>query len=199
VAQAFENWQWVSDIETPLSLAGLQQYLLLWDTLGEVELTQDADEHVWNHETSGQFSSKSCYKVLFFGSTTFEPWKRLWKTWAPPKCKFFLWLSMRNKCWTADRLEKRGLSHLEVCPLCDQEQEMIQHLLNICIFAHQFWHSILCLSPFGLGNITPASDEISFAEWWKEVCNRGHKDRKKGLNTVSSFWGLGAYGFIVTW
>jgi hypothetical protein len=27
VAYALENWQWVSDIEAPLSLIGLQQYL----------------------------------------------------------------------------------------------------------------------------------------------------------------------------
>jgi hypothetical protein len=29
VAHALENWQWVSDIETPLNLSGLQQYLNL--------------------------------------------------------------------------------------------------------------------------------------------------------------------------
>jgi hypothetical protein len=33
VAHALENWQWVSDIETPLNLSGLQQYLHLWDAL----------------------------------------------------------------------------------------------------------------------------------------------------------------------
>jgi hypothetical protein len=73
-----------------------------------VHLSQDVDRHVWRHEASGLFSSKSCYNVLFLGSTAFEHWKRLWKTWAPPKCKFFLWLAVRNKCWTADRLKKEG-------------------------------------------------------------------------------------------
>jgi hypothetical protein len=122
---------------------------------------QEPDQHMWRHEASGQFSSKSCCNILFVGSTIFEPWKRLWKTLATPKCKFFLWLAMKNKCWTADRLEKRGLPHPEVCPLCDQEQETIQHLLNTCIFSSQFWHSIL--SSFGLGHLTPAVDESSFA------------------------------------
>jgi hypothetical protein len=37
----------------------------------------------------------------------------------PPQCKTFLWLAMRDKCWTGSRLEKRGMSYLEVCPLCD--------------------------------------------------------------------------------
>jgi hypothetical protein len=54
--------------------------LLLWDSLREVELSQDIDQHRWRHDASGKFSSKSCYRILFAGSATFEPWKRLWKT-----------------------------------------------------------------------------------------------------------------------
>jgi hypothetical protein len=98
VAQALEGWQWISDILTPLSWAGIQQFLLLWDAVRRVVLTQEADTHISLHTSSGQFSSKSCYKAFFMGSITFEPWKRLWKSWAPPKCKFFLWLAIRNKC-----------------------------------------------------------------------------------------------------
>jgi hypothetical protein len=45
------------------------------------------------------------------GAISFEPWKRLWKSWAPRKCKFFRWLAIRNKCWTADRLQRKGLPH----------------------------------------------------------------------------------------
>jgi hypothetical protein len=46
VAHALENWQWVSDIETPLNLSGLQQYLHLWDALRGVVLTHEVDRHV---------------------------------------------------------------------------------------------------------------------------------------------------------
>jgi len=143
---------------------------------------------------SGVFSSKSCYQSLFAGSTPFQPWKRLWKTCAPPKCKFFLWLAMKNRCWTAHRLEKRDLPHPVVYPLCDQEQETIQHLLISCIFARQFWHSLL--SPFDLSHLTPAVDAPSFAEWWKQVECHVAKSSRKGLNSVIS-WGCGVFGFIV--
>jgi hypothetical protein len=40
VAQALDNWQWVSEIENPLSLIGLQQYLMLWDALRGVMLVR---------------------------------------------------------------------------------------------------------------------------------------------------------------
>jgi hypothetical protein len=182
VSQALVNRQWIAHIKTPLSLIGIQQFLLLWDTLGEVQLSQEEDRHVWRHEASGLFSSKSCYKVLLFGSTVFEPWKRLWKTWAPPKCKFFLWLAIRNKCWTADRLQLRGMPHPDVCPMCDQAQETIQHLLTACIFARQFWHTIL--AAIGLGHLTPTADEENFADWWGKASHKVVKTRKKGLNSL---------------
>jgi hypothetical protein len=146
-----------------------------------MQLSQEEDRHVWRHEASELFSSKSCYNVLLFGSTVFEPWKRLWKTWAP-KCKFFLWLAIRNKCWTADRLQLRGMPHPDVCPMCDQAQETIQHLLTACIFARQFWHTIL--AAIGLGHLTPTADEENFADWWGKASLRVVKTRQKGLNSL---------------
>jgi hypothetical protein len=81
-----------------------------------------------------------------------------------------------------------------VCPLCDQEQETIEHLLISCIFARQFWLSLL--SPFDLSHLTPAVDAPSFAEWWKQVECHVAKSSRKGLNSVIS-WGCGVFGFIV--
>ena len=72
---------------------------------------------------------KTAYKGFFVGSISFEPCERIWKTWAPPKCRFFVWLVAHNRCWTADRLARRGLPHPEHCPLCDQAAETIDHLL----------------------------------------------------------------------
>jgi hypothetical protein len=111
LAQALGGQQWISDILTPLSWTGIQQFLLIWDAVSNIALTQEADIHTWLHTSSGHFSSRSCYRTFFMGAIIFEPWKRLWKSWAPPKCKYFLWLAIRNKCWTSDRLEKRGLDH----------------------------------------------------------------------------------------
>jgi hypothetical protein len=45
---------------------------------------------------------------------------------------FFIWLVAQNRCWTADRLAKRGLNHPNKCPLCDQNAESINHLLVSC-------------------------------------------------------------------
>jgi hypothetical protein len=83
--------------------------------------------------------SKIAYGGLFLGATSFSPWERIWKTWAPPKCHFFMWLVAHKRCWTTDRLARRGLPHPECCPLCDQADESIDHLLVTCVFSRQFW------------------------------------------------------------
>jgi len=80
---------------------------------------------------------------MFIGSTHFRPWERIWKSWAPGKCKFFMWLATHNRCWTVDQLARKGLPHPECCPLCDQMDETIDHLLVSCVFTRQFWFRLL--------------------------------------------------------
>ncbi|WVZ83279.1 hypothetical protein U9M48_030445, partial [Paspalum notatum var. saurae] len=141
----------------------------LWDVLENIILSQDPDMHVWRLDASGSFSSKSCYKAFFLGAITFEPWKRLWKSWAPPKCKVFLWLALRNKCWTTDCLAMRGLPHPSQCVLCDQEEETVQHILTSCVFARQFWHHLL--AALGMSSFAPSN--------WKSG-----ETKKKGFNSL---------------
>ncbi|WVZ62647.1 hypothetical protein U9M48_012367, partial [Paspalum notatum var. saurae] len=64
---------------------------------------------------------------MFIGTIKFSPWKRIWKTWAPANCRFFIRLAINNRCWTSDRLAKRGLPHPPTCPFCDQASETINH------------------------------------------------------------------------
>ena len=67
--------------------------------------------------------------MLCMGTIRFAPWKHIWKSWYPLRCKFFIWLAIDNRCWTADCLAKRGLPYLAACALCDQMDETIQHTL----------------------------------------------------------------------
>jgi hypothetical protein len=62
------------------------------------------------------------------------------------------------------------------------KSQSIQHLLCTCIFAQQFWHCIL--SSLGLANLSHASNESSFAEWWRKVCKQVHKSKRRGFNSI---------------
>jgi hypothetical protein len=110
VAEALHELTWVTDIRVALGWQGLAEYLELWDTLAGITLKTNDDAHIWRFESSGTFPTKSTYRAFLIGSTSFEPWKRIWKSWAPSKCKIFIWLAIRNHCWTADRLQKKRIT-----------------------------------------------------------------------------------------
>jgi len=138
VMKALQRNSWIAGIKGALGWFGFTEYLDLWDMLVGVTLNDNEDTHKWKPEASCLFLTRLSYRSFFTISITFEPWKKLWKSWAPGKCKTFVWLAIRNPCWTADHLQKRDLPHPKWCPLCDQEDENIQHILISCVFARQF-------------------------------------------------------------
>jgi len=118
VEEAMTDRSWVMDIRGGLSVEVILDFLSLWDLIYDFQLQPDIeDSHIWRFSSSGQYSAKSAYESFFIGSTQFGPYERIWKSWAPPKCRFFMWLVAHDWCWTADRLARRGLPHPEQCPL----------------------------------------------------------------------------------
>jgi hypothetical protein len=134
---------WARDIHGVLGLQELGQYLMLWTRVEATVLTDQPDQIVWRWSTNGVYSAKSCYRSTFQGSRACPAWKLLWKTWAPPRVKFFHWLANKDRCWTAERLRRRGLQHHPRCLLCDQEAESMHHLTLACPFSRQVWYDTL--------------------------------------------------------
>jgi hypothetical protein len=139
------------------------------------------DKHVFRIAPDGRYSARSAYKGLFMGSCYFGHYKRVWKTWAPPKCRFFIWLVAQNRCWIADRL-KRGLNHPNKCPLCDQDAESINHLFVSCVFARVFWYKVL--RKFGMHSLAPQPGATSFLDWWENASEIVNGLSKKGLDSL---------------
>jgi hypothetical protein len=81
--------------------------------------------------------------VLWLVQSLLSRLQEFGKVAPPPRCKFFIWLASLNRCWTADRLSRRGLEHPVRCPLCDQQEETIQHILVACVFAGDTWWQTL--------------------------------------------------------
>ena len=87
---ALNNELWVEDIQGEISLKTLLEYLNLWDAISIIELQQGLpDRHIWRFSSTGQYLVKSAYDALFQGATSFGPYDRIWKSWAPPKVSFF--------------------------------------------------------------------------------------------------------------
>jgi fumarate reductase subunit D len=65
----------------------------------------------------------SAYQSMFIGQSTVLGAKEIWKVKAPGKCKFFLWLLVLDRCWTAEHRHRHGLHDLALYTLSAQEEE----------------------------------------------------------------------------
>jgi len=61
----------------------------------------------------------------------------------PPKVRFFFWLALRGRLWTAARRMCHGLQSSADCALCGQAEETVDHLLSSCVFTREVWFHIL--------------------------------------------------------
>jgi hypothetical protein len=99
VQEALTDRRWIADITGSLSVGVLLDYLHLWNLISDFELLPDIeDKHTFSIAANGTYSAKAAYDGLFIGSVHFGHYERVWKTWAPSKCHFFLWLSVLNRC-----------------------------------------------------------------------------------------------------
>jgi hypothetical protein len=96
--------------------------------------------------------------------------------------KFFHWIANIDRCWTADRLARRGLQHHPKCLLCDQEAETIHHLFIGFPFSRQIWHEILSWLRM---SCRPPLDDASLNAWWTVARQHTPKPMRKGLATIT--------------
>jgi hypothetical protein len=63
----------------------------------------------------------------------------VWHTLVENKCKFFSWLVLQNKLWTADRILRHGGQANAICQLCYTHSETALHMLAECPDAIAVW------------------------------------------------------------
>jgi hypothetical protein len=92
-----------------------------------------------------------------------------------------MWLALLDRNWTSDRLAKHGLRDDASCTLCDQDAEMIDHLLVNCIFSLEAWFKLL--GRRGWQNLCPIR-EASFVQWWLRARKRVSKRRREVFDST---------------
>jgi hypothetical protein len=109
VQQGIQGAEWVRDIAGELLLNVVVQFLKLWNAIRSMNLRAEVDTFTWKWTASVGFSSKTAYRAFFFGRTAMPGAAEIWHAFAPFKVKFHAWLALQNRCWTVDRLARRGL------------------------------------------------------------------------------------------
>ncbi|GJN01931.1 hypothetical protein PR202_ga19236 [Eleusine coracana subsp. coracana] len=146
VHEAMQGRRWIRDITGNITAVTLVQYFRVRELVLGVTLRHEQEDRIlWRWTSSGNYSSKSAYNAYFTGSTRFAGAKLIWKAWAPPKTKLFMYLATHGRTWTSERRFPHGLQDSATCALCDQEPETIEHLLLHCSVAREVWRHALNL------------------------------------------------------
>lgn len=138
--EALQDNAWVDDVEGALTSEVIMKFVTLCNLLETVNLHSDTEDIVrWRWTSSGQYSASSAYSAFFPTLAVFPMAQQLWHSFAPMRCKFFIWLCLHRRAWTADRRLRRGLQTHEQCPLCGAHQDTIDHQLAECAYTRQIW------------------------------------------------------------
>jgi hypothetical protein len=183
VALALSGDSWILDITGALTVQVILDYLLVWDLTRDIQLTQGVDDHFcWKWTSDGIFTTSSAYHSFFIGQHPIDGAGLLRKMCAPPKCKFFIWLVLHDRCWTAARRKKHGLQDNDDCALCSQVSETIDHILIECSFSRELWFNFL--HRVGWGSIPPSTNSLGFVAWSKAARKRVQKDDRRCFDSV---------------
>jgi hypothetical protein len=147
LSEALWNHTWIRDLNlfsAEVTEQHIVEYCRLWSILRRVSLQPGiCDSISWKLSEDRQYSAKSAYLAQFLGSELTNMNWIIWKVWAPPKCKFFSWLAIQNRIWTADRLAKRDWPHNDVCALCGQTLESGLHFFVECRLTKRIWGEVV--------------------------------------------------------
>lgn len=187
VSEALLNGRWMKGLQKITTEAQLDELVDLWTCLQSVSLSDGMDSISWNITADGNYSAVSAYNVQFHGRIRQPHLEQVWRIKCEGKVRFFFWLMLQNRNWTAERLHARGLPHYPVCCLCDQEFETAAHLALLCPFAKEVWAKFETQYPQA-ARLAFASTTVN--GWWTKARRGRHIEQKKKEISVAIyiFW-----------
>ena len=91
------------------------------------------------------FSVRLMYRKLMHFLPTDFPCRSIWNPIIPPKLGFFAWEASWDKVLTLDQLKRRGIPLVNMCFLCEDDEETIDHFLIHCSRAKMLWDLFLAI------------------------------------------------------
>uniref|UniRef100_A0A803PF19 Reverse transcriptase domain-containing protein n=1 Tax=Cannabis sativa TaxID=3483 RepID=A0A803PF19_CANSA len=125
---------------------------------------QPLDFLYWCKEAAGNYTVKSAYQLIQSlkgvcnGNDASVFWKSLWSLKLPPKIKNLMWRAGSNCLPTLSQLASKFFPVNTKCPLCDEVEETISHILLTCRIIKQVWERV------GIGTLGVSAGS-SFLDW----------------------------------
>jgi hypothetical protein len=180
--QAITDNNWIRDINLQhygLSAQHLAEYTHLWHEVRCIVIRVGMPDNLsWKFKENGKYTTSSAYHAKFVGTTYNNFEALIWKPWAPPKCKFFSWLAIQNRVWTADRLEARRWPNQGTCTLCRLHAETCLHLFMDCKFTKRLWKEIATWTQIYSLHPSAWPPSETLEKWWTTMSNAPGASRK---------------------
>ncbi|XP_071718581.1 uncharacterized protein [Rutidosis leptorrhynchoides] len=103
----------------------------------------DSDRWIWKFGTFTTSAFMS-HLIELDASTSSNNDPTIINSLIPQKIGIFIWRAKQNKLPLRTELDKRGIDlHSTRCPVCDDDQETLHHLLLSCKHSIEIWNRIL--------------------------------------------------------
>lgn len=138
LAELWENGSWI------LPQARLDRQLQVITSLSTLVLNDYGDEYEWwpGNQRMDSYKTGAIYNLIR-PTAPVVPWHaQVWFSGGIPKHMFLVWLMVRNRCPTRDRIPSWGLPTDPRCLYCNVDNESIEHCYFQCPFCWDVWNPI---------------------------------------------------------
>jgi hypothetical protein len=111
------NSNWISSLVDITTTTEMEDFTLLFMAISSVFLTDQPDTITWRWTRDGKFIVASAYRCQFQGTYIILPATKIWKCFAEPKVRFFLWLVLNHRLLTVDNMLKKLALQSDLFPL----------------------------------------------------------------------------------
>ena len=127
--------------------------------------SEEPDKLRWGYSNTGNFNPKEALGLLTetIHISPEAKWIKIWKGGWWPKILVFFWLVIKHRILTWDNLQVRGFHRPSCCPMCEEKNESINHLLDECRIANSLWEKGTPI--FRRDNRHRGRPDITIAEW----------------------------------
>ena len=129
---------WSLDLGRPLDDEEFLEWSQLMEILDKVCLNPLNNLVSWTYEKSGQYTTKSMYRLLTFRGVVNKRMLHLWQSKLPLKLKIFMWLASQDRLQSGMALKQKNWKGDGRCSLCGVP-ENVDHIFFRCKMARFTW------------------------------------------------------------
>lgn len=110
------------------------------------KVNQEDDISLWKQSEgkySRNFSTKATWACLRQPQTVCAWSRGVWFPHSTPKYSFLVWVAIRNRLKTSDRIQQWNSATNGVCVLCQEMQETCQHIFSSCRYSRKIWENMV--------------------------------------------------------